>query len=175
MKYKSITDQTEQFWHSAIMQLRGYESNGLLGWVYTKNFNPKPLATMLLATQNPPQHIIEFIAHLMLGAANLPRMKFSAPKNQKKFKELMANLTEMRSARAEFSELRKTGETRQRAIGYLTEKNKKKSDTWVETALTLDDDLYLKCIIDGALPDSVKRRKKRRVLRQNSKMSAVIS
>ena len=171
MKFTSTTSNlavlTDNHWLEAVMKLRGYISNGLAGWTYVGKPDPKLLAGLLIAFGNPPDYIIEMIAHLLIGGGGLgmPRVKITAPKDPKHFEKLLNTLFEMRRVRADHEKLLNSGHTRKQSVMDLMERECR-TPTWVEDAIALTEEAFIKAITTGALPQSLRKRVTKKATRK---------
>lgn len=165
---------TDNHWFAATMNLRGYKTNGLAGWRYTGTPDPIPLAGLLFAFGSPPDFVTDLLAHLLCGGGGggLPRLKISPAKDPKHFEKLIKDLTEMRSVRERFDNLRASGKSRKQAKIDLVESEKRKP-TWIEDAIALSDEAFIKAITDGALPQSIRKRVIEKATRKDLKIFRV--
>lgn len=161
-------------WKMAIMKLRGFEENGLIGWTYTEKFNLKPLAAMLAACSNPPDFVLKSISNFLLGTTEFPIIQLKPPKDQTEFLRFIDRISEMRRARAEFQNKIETCRNRKDAIASISA-DFQKGRSWVEEALKLDDEKYIDTLVKGNLPDSIKKRQRRKESGQKQKMSGMNS
>jgi hypothetical protein len=153
-----MEEEFDNNWHSAIMQLKGYKSNGLFGWSFTSKCDPKPLAGLLMTAPNIPSSIIDLLAFLLMGGgSDFPKIRLIPPKNPKHFEGLINNLHEMSAAKQLFETLISEGKTRKQALGKVEDAFDKKR-TWVEEAIKLDEKTHIHAIFDHALPESARRR-----------------
>ena len=137
-------------WRTAWLQCNGYKPDGLAGFVFADQFDPKPLAAMLATGEPAPEYIASGLGVMLNPPAGWRgmRLEVKQPPKKRSQRALWQELIRKRAARAEYQKMRASGEKHIAALNDLMQTYRVKR-TWLTDAIALDDDKFIALGLKG--------------------------
>lgn len=140
----------QSLWLEAVQRLKGFETNGLLGWKFTGKCDALPLSRMLVTGAPVPKQIARALGVMLNPDSHTrgPRLQLVAPPSKRTFAAYMDILIRKREARGEYQQLIKEGGNHKNVVHDLTKKFGVKT-TWITDAVALNDEKFIDAIVNG--------------------------